>query len=199
MKRTIITSVITIAAIVTIGLAVFFIFKPIELKTEKRSSTSLIQEKIVELSELATLKYEYSDVVVSRTNRKISLGVTDLKFAEAIKLIKYSGYLKAGTDLSKVSVLYNKEKDLMLVRVPKARILDNVAEIEKAEVEDVKGNILSDYPTQTVFDVISKNKEKVEKKKISEGLLEKADQSTQKLLTSFLKSNEYKNISIEIY
>ncbi|WP_215148627.1 DUF4230 domain-containing protein [Exiguobacterium sp. s91] len=199
MKRTIITSVITIAAIVTIGLAVFFIFKPIELKTEKRSSTSLIQEKIVELSELATLKYEYSDVVVSRTNRKISLGVTDLKFAEAIKLIKYSGYLKAGTDLSKASVSYNKEKNLMLVRVPKARILDNVAEIEKAEVEDVKGNILSDYPTQTVFDVISKNKEKVEKKKISEGLLEKADQSTQKLLTSFLKSNEYKNISIEFY
>ncbi|UKS56072.1 DUF4230 domain-containing protein [Exiguobacterium acetylicum] len=199
MKKTIITSIISIVSFVMIGLAIFFIFKPIELKTEKRSSTSLIQEKIVELSELATLKYEYSDVVVSRTNRKISLGVTDLKFAEAIKLIKYSGYLKAGTDLSKASVSYNKEKNLMLVRVPKARILDNVAEIEKAEVEDVKGNILSDYPTQTVFDVISKNKEKVEKKKISEGLLEKADQSTQKLLTSFLKSNEYKNISIEFY
>ncbi|WP_410502159.1 DUF4230 domain-containing protein [Exiguobacterium acetylicum] len=199
MKRTIITSVIAMVAIVMIGFAIFFTFKPIELTTEKRSSTSLIQEKIVELSELATLKYEYSDVIVSRTNRKISLGITDLKFAEAIKLIKYSGYLKAGTDLSKASVSYNKEEDLVLVRVPKARILDNVAEIEKAEVEDVKGNILSDYPTQTVFDVISKNKEKVEKKKVSEGLLEKADQSTQKLLTSFLKSNEYKNISIEFY
>ena len=182
-----------------IGFSIFFTFKPIELTTEKRSSTSLIQEKIVELSELATLKYEYSDVVVSRTNRKISLGITDLKFAEAIKLIKYSGYLKAGTDLSKVSLSYNKEEDLMLVRVPKARILDNVAEIEKAEVEDVKGNLLSDYPTQTIFDVISKNKEKVEKKKVSEGLLEKADRSTQKLLTSLLKSNEYKNISIEFY
>jgi len=199
LKKTIITSIISLVAIIVIGFSIFFTFKPIELTTEKRSSTSLIQEKIVELSELATLKYEYSDVVVSRTNRKISLGITDLKFAEAIKLIKYSGYLKAGTDLSKVSVSYNKEEDLMLVRVPKARILDNVAEIEKAEVEDVKGNLLSDYPTQTVFDVISKNKEKVEKKKVREGLLEKADQSTQKLLTSFLKSNEYKNISIEFY
>ncbi|MFL0201422.1 DUF4230 domain-containing protein [Exiguobacterium acetylicum] len=199
MKKTIITSIISIVSFVMIGLAIFFIFKPIELTTEKKYSTSLIQEKITDLSELATLKYEYSDVIVSRTNRKISLGITDVKFAEAIKLIKYSGYLKAGTDLSKASVSYNKEKDSMLVRVPKARILDNVAEIEKAEVEDVKGNILSDYPTQTVFDVISKNKEKVEKKKISEGLLEKADQSTQKLLKSFLKSNEYKNISIEFY
>lgn len=199
MKKTIITSIISIVSFVMIGLAIFFIFKPIELTTEKKYSTSLIQEKITDLSELATLKYEYSDVIVSRTNRKISLGITDVKFAEAIKLIKYSGYLKAGTDLSKASVSYNKEKDSMLVRVPKARILDNVAEIEKAEVEDVKGNILSDYPTQTVFDVISKNKEKVEKKKISEGLLKKADQSTQKLLKSFLKSNEYKNISIEFY
>lgn len=199
MKKTIITSIISIVSLVMIGLAIFFIFKPIELTTEKKYSTSLIQEKITDLSELATLKYEYSDVIVSRTNRKISLGITDVKFAEAIKLIKYSGYLKAGTDLSKASVSYNKEKDSMLVRVPKARILDNVAEIEKAKVEDVKGNILSDYPTQTVFDVISKNKEKVEKKKISEGLLEKADQSTEKLLQSFLKSNEYKNISIEFY
>ncbi|OIN67665.1 hypothetical protein BLD48_05465 [Exiguobacterium sp. KRL4] len=199
MKKTIITSVISIVAVAILGLIALFIFKPIELKTEKQSSTYLIQEKIVDLSELATLKYEYSDVIVSRTNRKLPFGITDLKFAEAIKLIKYSGYLKAGTDLSKVSVSYNKEKDLMLVRVPKASILDNVAEIEKAEVEDVKGNILSDYPTQTVFDVISKNKEKVEKKKVSEGLLEKADQSTQKLLISFLKSNEYKNISIEFY
>lgn len=199
MKKTIITSIISIVSLVMIGLAIFFIFKPIELTTEKKYSTSLIQEKITDLSELATLKYEYSDVIVSRTNRKISLGITDVKFAEAIKLIKYSGYLKAGTDLSKASVSYNKEKDSMLVRVPKARILDNVAEIEKAKVEDVKGNILSDYPTQTVFDVISKNKEKVEKKKISEGLLEKADQSTEKLLKSFLKSNEYKNISIEFY
>jgi len=199
LKKTIITSIISIVSLVMIGLAIFFIFKPIELTTEKKYSTSLIQEKITDLSELATLKYEYSDVIVSRTNRKISLGITDVKFAEAIKLIKYSGYLKAGTDLSKASVSYNKEKDSMLVRVPKARILDNVAEIEKAKVEDVKGNILSDYPTQTVFDVISKNKEKVEKKKISEGLLEKADQSTEKLLQSFLKSNEYKNISIEFY
>jgi len=199
VKKTILTSLISIVAVVMIGLVLFFTLKPIELTTEKRSTTSLIQEKIVELSELATLKYEYSDVIVSRTNRKLSLGITDLKFAEAIKLIKYSGYLKAGTDLSKVKLSYEEEEDLMIVKVPKAKILDNVAEIEKAEVEDVKGNMLSDYPTQTVVDVISKNKEEVEKKKVSEGFLKKADQSTQKLLTSFLKSNEYKNILIEFY
>lgn len=200
MKKLMITSLVLALIIVIAGSIILFQVKPFELTTNKSSDTSLVQDKIVELSELATLKYEYSQVIVSRTNREVSLvGLSDIKFAEAIRLIEYSGYLKAGTDFSNIQLSYDDADDRMLVRVPKSKILDNVAETEKAKVEDVKGNIFSDYPTQTIFDEINAEKEKVEKKKVDQGFLEEADKATEKLLTSFLNSNGYENVRVEFY
>ncbi len=191
------TIVVVVLTVVIAGAVIWSQMKPLGVTTSKSSSTSLVQDRILELSELATLKYEYSEVIVSRTDRKVPM--TDIKFAEAIKLIRYSGYLKAGTDLSKIKLSYDETDDRMSVRVPKSEILDNVAETEKAKVEDVKGSILSDYPSQTIFDEINTNKEKMEKKKISQGFLDEADQATEKLLTSFLNSNGYKDVVIEFY
>ena len=57
----------------------------------------------MELSEWTTLKYEYENVIVSRTNKTLPLpGDNDIKYAETIKLIEYSGYLKAGTNLKEI-------------------------------------------------------------------------------------------------
>jgi len=197
LKKMMATIVVVVLTVVIAGAVIWSQMKPPGVTTSKSSSTSLVQDRILELSELATLKYEYSEVIVSRTDRKVPL--TDIKFAETIKLIKYSGYLKAGTDLSKITFSYDEKEKRMSVRVPKSEILDNVAETEKSKVEDIKGSILSDYPSQTILDEINTSKEKVEKKKISEGFLEQADQATEKLLTSFLKSNGYEDVVIEFY
>lgn len=183
-----------------VGAIILFQFKPFEFTTNKSSDTALVQDRIVELSELATLKYEYSHVIVSRTNREVSLiGLSDIKFAEAIKLIEYSGYLKAGTDFSNIKLSYDDKDESMLVQVPKSKILDNVAETENTKVTDIKGNIFSDYPSQTIMDEITKDKEKVEEKKVSQGFLKEADKATEKLLISFLNSNGYENVTVEFY
>lgn len=166
----------------------------------KTSSTSLLQDNLVELSEWATLKYEYSNVIISRTEKNLSiLGISDINYAETIKLIEYSGYLKAGTDLSKNQITYDDLSKKLLVRVSKSQILDNVVETDKTTVEDVKGNIFSDYPTQTVFDEINTHKKQLEEEKISQGFLEEADQRVRQLLMSFLKAQGYDNIEIEFF
>nr|WP_251131213.1 MULTISPECIES: DUF4230 domain-containing protein [unclassified Exiguobacterium] len=195
-----ISSLILVLGTVMVGAIILFQFKPFEFTTNKSSDTALVQDRIVELSELATLKYEYSHVIVSRTNREVSLiGLSDIKFAEAIKLIEYSGYLKAGTDFSNIKLSYDDKDESMLVQVPKSKILDNVAETENTKVTDIKGNIFSDYPSQTIMDEITKDKEKVEEKKVSQGFLKEADKATEKLLISFLNSNGYENVTIEFY
>lgn len=179
----------------TLSRASFF-----EVSTNRSSETALIQDRLVELSDLTTLKYEYSNVIVSRTNRSVSLmGKTDIEFAEAIKLIEYSGYLKAGTDLSKVEVNTDKETEQVSVRVPHSQILDNVVETDKTTVEDVKGNVFSDYPTQVVFDEINENKKQLEEEKVQQGFLDEADERVASLLTSFLSSNGYNEVIIEFY
>lgn len=200
MKKLMISSLTLVLVTVIVGSIILFQFKPFEFTTNKSSDTALVQDRIVELSELATLKYEYSHVIVSRTNREVSLiGLSDIKFAEAIKLIEYSGYLKAGTDFTNIKLSYDDKDESMLVQVPKSKILDNVAETENTKVTDIKGNIFSDYPSQTIMEEITKDKEKVEEKEVNQGFLEEADKATEKLLISFLNSNGYENVTIEFY
>lgn len=195
-----IVPILSIWFVLTVG---FFILNKTEIigiQTNKSSETALTQEKLVELSELATLKYEYSNVIISRTDRSIPVpGFPDFNFAEAIKLIEYSGYLKAGTDFSKVQQTYDDVSKRVLVKVPKSYILDNVVETEKTKVEDVKGNIFSDYPSQIIFDEINTHKKQLEEEKISQGFLEEADKRAELLLISHFSSNGYNDVIIEFY
>lgn len=172
----------------------------IKITTERSSDTSMLQDNLVELSEWTTLKYEYSNVIISRTDRNLIIfGITDIRFAESIKLIEYSGYLKAGTDLSKVEITYDKTLKKLNVRVPKSQVLDNVIETEKTRVEDIKGNIFSDYPIQFVFDELNEQKSIIEEEKISQGFLDDADKRVEELLISFLTAKGFENISIEFF
>jgi hypothetical protein len=191
--------IILITLIILTGV-IYFVEKNdlFQEKTNKTSKTLVLQDNLLELSEWTTLKYEYSNVIVSRTEKSLSLpGISDINYAEAIKLIEYSGYLKAGTDLSKIQISYDESTKRLLVKVPKSQILDNVAETEKTKVEDIKGNIFSDYPTQTVFDEINVQKELLQKDKISQGFLEEADNRIRLLLTSFLRAKGFDDIVIE--
>lgn len=172
----------------------------VSVATNRSSEIYLAQDRLVELSEWATLRYEYSNVIVSRTERSLSLPViSDVNISETIKLIAYTGYLKAGTDLAKVEILYNETSQQCKVRVPKSRIIDNVVETENTRVEDIKGSILSDYPTQTIMDEINASKKALQEEKISQGFLEEADMRTKSLLISFLKSLGYNDVVVEFY
>lgn len=187
---------------IVLVVVIIVVVKPevFQITTNKTSEISLIQDKLVELSEWTTLKYDYSNVIISRTEKSISLiGIKDINYAETIKLIKYSGYLKAGTDPSKIQISYDEISKKLLVKVPKSQIFDNVVETEKTTVEDVKGSIFSNYPTQTVFDEINVNKKQLEDEKISQGFLEEADKRIQLLLTSFLGANGFNDVVIEFY
>lgn len=171
-----------------------------ETSTNKSSETALLREQLVDMSELTTLKYEYSNVIVSRTDKNFHFfDLPDFKYAEAIRLIEYSGYLKAGTDLAKMELDTDEASNTASVRLPKSQILDNVVETEQMTVEDVKGTIFSDYPTQTVIDEINTHKKQLEEEKISQGLLEEADANAQSFVTSVLKSHGYDEVDIAFY
>lgn len=191
--------VVLILALVFVGALLMSNDTLFQTKTNITSEAALIQDRLVELSEWTTLRYDYSNVIISRTERTLSLGVTDINYGEAIRLIEYSGYLKAGTDLSKLQISYNEETEKMFIRVPKSKILDNVVDTDSAIVEDVKGNIFSDYPTQIIFDEINAEKKLLEEEKVRQGFLDEADIRIHSLLTSFLATNGYNDVVIEFY
>lgn len=197
MKKSLIGVIISMLLIVIVGLVFFPQIKPFGITSSQSSHTSLIQERVVELSELVTLKYEYSKAMVNRDDKKILL--TDIRFAETIKLVEYTGYLKAGSDLSKVEVAYDEDGKQITVRVPKAKVLDNVVNLKDMKIEDVKGNIFSDPPTQQIIDDIYDESKKFEEKKIRQGFLTEADKRTEEVLKSFLNPDKENEVIVEFY
>lgn len=198
MKRMIGRVSFVLLTLILIGVIAIVVIKPSVFSTNQQADVSLVKDRLVELTELTTLKYEYSNVIVSRNTTSVSLiGLKDVKLAEAIKLIEYSGYLKAGTDLSNMEVSYNDTTEQLKVTVPHSTILDNVANTDDAVVTDVKGTLFSDYPSQLIFDEINKEKAKMEKTKIDQGLLTEADERIEAFLTEFLKNSGYETVAIE--
>lgn len=176
---------------------IFIINKTGLFQTNKISSeSSLIYEKLVDLSEWTTLKYEYRNIIVSRLEQKVPL--FEFNYAETIKLIEYTGYLKAGTDLSKIQIS-DLSADKVFIRVPKSKILDNVAETEKAKVEDVKGNIFSDYSSQIIFDEINADKKLLEEEKVNQGFLLEADKKVEQSIKSFFSVYGFNDVAVEFY
>ncbi|QUP87155.1 DUF4230 domain-containing protein [Exiguobacterium sp. PFWT01] len=195
MKRMIGRVSFVLLTLILIGVIAIVVIKPSVFSTNQQADVSLVKDRLVELTELTTLKYEYSNVIVSRNSTKVPL--VEIKIAEAIKLIEYSGYLKAGTDLSSMEVSYNDTTEQLNVTVPHSTILDNVANTDDAKVTDVKGTLFSDYPSQLIFDEINKEKAKMEKTKIEQGLLIEADERIEAFLTEFLKNSGYETVAIE--
>ncbi|MET2871298.1 DUF4230 domain-containing protein [Exiguobacterium sp. TRN 1102] len=195
MKRMIGRVSFVLLTLILIGVIAIVVIKPSVFSTNQQADVSLVKDRLVELTELTTLKYEYSNVIVSRNSTKVPL--VEIKLAEAIKLIEYSGYLKAGTDLSNMEVSYNDTTEQLKITVPHSTILDNVANTDDAKVTDVKGTLFSDYPSQLIFDEINKEKAKMEKAKIEQGLLTEADERIEAFLTEFLKNSGYETVAIE--
>lgn len=167
------------------------------LSTKNSSEAALLQDNLVELSEWTTLKYEYTNVIISRSEKNLSLiGLPDVKLAEVIKLIQYSGYLKAGTDMSTIDITIDQGSNKLTAKVAKSKILDNVVMTETAVVEDIKGNIFIDYSPQIVFDEINEHKKQLEIDKVSQGFLKEADLRLTQLLIAFFKTKGYEDIEI---
>lgn len=201
MKNKLVKVVFWIVSVIIAGIVIppFINASPLfESSANKSSETALIREQLVEMSELTTLKYEYSNVIVSRTDKTFSFfDLPDFKYAEAIRLIEYSGYLKAGTDLEKMELDVDEASNKASISLPKSQILDNVVETENMTVEDVKGTIFSDYPTQTIINEINAYKKQLEEEKISQGFLDEADANAESFFTSILKSHGYDDVDIE--
>ncbi|ANU20788.1 hypothetical protein BBI15_11465 [Planococcus plakortidis] len=195
--------VVILFFVLVIGAAAGYAFSQTNLfgvTTDSSSDASLVQDQIVKIAELASLEYEYSNVIVSETGKNISLpGVSDIKFAEAIRLIEYDGYIKAGSKASEIETSYNDSTKRLVVRVPKAEILENVADTQNMEIRDIKDELFSDYPSQKIIEDINIEKEKLEKEKIEQGFLEEADKNTEEILTALLETPAYNEVIIEFY
>lgn len=160
---------------------------------EREIISSTIEEKVSKIVELSTVKYNYTDIVTYRNSKELS-GLK-VPFTEKKFIVQYSGYIKAGVDLSTIEVDI-KDPDTIHIVMEKAKILENTIIEEEVKFFDEKDGIFNKLSFEDLFAVLIGEKEKAKKQAIDRGLLNESQGNAEEILLSLLEEMKFKNIVI---
>lgn len=192
MKKRIKNILIYLVLAVLIATGIYFYFQ-MRVTTSTENFSSTVSERVVKILQLSTLEYNYTDVVSYKESKKYNK--LNIPFTEKKFLIKYTGYLKAGVDLSDVAVDI-KDPTTIHITINHAKITDNVINEEDLYVYDEKESLFNQLKIEDVYDVLVDEKQKTETKVIENGFLQEADQRSKDLITELLKALNFENIVI---
>jgi len=129
----------TLAVVAIIGVLVwnfsgFGFNTPIEVETVSEISSELITASIMEITELATLSYDYRNVIVFSEQTTVSLFGAQLGLPGTTRslIAAYSGSMRIGIDTSNVSV--NIAGSAIIVTLPAAQILTHAVDMDSIRV-----------------------------------------------------------------
>ncbi|MGI6752061.1 MAG: DUF4230 domain-containing protein [Anaerovoracaceae bacterium] len=186
-------AVVLLVLVMIMGISIISLSSGFKIVRETRHSSHNLEQQITKLSELATVKYRYKDVMEysdSMRIKGINLPLTNKKY-----LVVYGGYIKAGVDLKDTEVEVIDENSVKLI-VGKPRVLDNVIDEKITSVYDEKDGLFNKITITDYTDIQKENKEKLENEIIENGLLDEAERNAKELLTAILIGFGYDNISI---
>ena len=178
--------------IVVLAIVLFMYFR-FSIKKETNILSNNVQEQVMKLLDLSTVKYNYTNVVSYKDNKKLK--DLDIPFTNKGFLIKYSGYIKAGIDLSTATVNVVDKHKVEIV-LDKPIVFDNVINEEDSYVYDEKESLFNQLKIQDLYDVLTEEQKKMEKEVIEKGLLNEAEENAKEILNSFLTSMGFTDINI---
>lgn len=180
----------------TILILLVIILDKFEIKEKNIITSDLIEEKISNIAELTTLKYTYKNVVKLKKAKEFSGGFK-IPFTEKSLIFTYSGYIKAGVDLSSVNVTINEDGESIVIKLKNATILDNIVNEGSVEVFDEKSSVFNKLSTSDYLDSIVEEKEKTESDLIKDGFLEQANDQTKLILDTLVSGMGFEKIEIK--
>lgn len=171
-------------------------FKSFTVNTHETISVSTIEEKIARISELAVLKYNYKDIATFQDVKKMN-GI-NLPFSEKSFIIVYSGYVKAGIDLSNIDVeIDQKNEKSVRVKLDKAKIIDNVINEDDAKVYDEKSNIFNKLSLEDLLKVFAQKRIDIEEELQENGFLGEANKHCKRLIEGLLIGIGFEEVKVE--
>ena len=183
--------------IIVLGVALLilaiFAYRKISVERQTNLLSNTIEEQVTKLVELATVKYNYTNIVEYDDVMKfkgLNLPFTNKRF-----IVKYSGYIKAGIDLADVEINM-KNKDTVALTMNKPEIVENVISEEDVYFYDEKDSVFNKISFADLYTVLIEEKEKMKEEVIEKGILNDAEKNGEEILKSFLKGMGFKNINI---
>lgn len=173
-----------------------YLYFQIKVTTDSQVFSSTVSENVLKILQLSTLQYNYTDVISYKQSSEyngLKIPFTEKKF-----LIKYTGYIKAGTDLNNIKITIT-EPDTIHISLEHCKITDNVINEEDVHVYDEKESIFNQLKISDYYQVLVEEKKKTESKIVENGFLTEADDYAKQLIEELLKAMNFKNITINFY
>ena len=146
-----------------------------------------IYKEINNIGELATVEYLFTDTAVFSDSKQIKNW--NIPFTEKSFTVRWDGRIKAGIDITGVSIEVNEEAKNIIVNVPAATILSYEIFTDSVEVFDEKNNVFNPISIEDKVEVDAKSEDAMRERAIDNGLLEKAQENAENILRSLLTTN----------
>ncbi len=171
-----------------------FLYSKLSIKKNVSLLSNTVEEKVLKLLEMSTVKYNYTNVVAYKDNKQ--LNGFNMPFSNKSFLIKYSGYIKAGVDLNTIETNV-KDKKTVELTLDKPTVFDNVIAEEDVYIYDERDSIFNKLSFKDLYEVLIEEKKNMEKEVIGKGLLNDAEKNAEEILDSLLEGMGFENIEIK--
>ena len=190
MRRTNYSALLMLALALVLA---FMLYRTKYAQSRQVYDSSVIMEKISYVKELSLVKYSYSGVI-SFTDylRFINLQVP---MTEKSFLIKYTGYVKAGIDVSKTTV--SVKGKTVKIGLPKPVIQETVIDEKSLQVYDESMNILNPIKVADYQKAIVAEQNKIKQDALAKGILTESSDQAHKFITSLLEELGFEIIEID--
>lgn len=145
---------------------------------------TVVKQQIEEIGELASISYDYTDIVEQSSNNElfgIGIPLTSKEF-----LLTYSGHIKAGVDMNKAEV--SVEGMRVTITLPQAKILSHEIDEDSVRYWDLKNDVFNKIKWEDRQEARKTLKHDQEEKVAENGLLDRADEQAREGVEAFSKS-----------
>lgn len=149
---------------------------------------SEFESKIQDVSELATLEYQYTNVGIVDGEKQFSFWNQKIPFTGKTAVIVMDGEIKVGIDCSKTEVDCDDKKKEIVVKLPPSAILSNELDEKSMTVVEDEQSIFNKLTQEDHNNLRKQIKEKALENAKKSNVLEVADERAQLLIKDMIES-----------
>lgn len=146
----------------------------------------ITNDEIKSIGELATMEYLYTDA--SRFSKSRQIKGVKIPFTEKSFLLRWNGVIKAGINVEEITTEIDEATNTLLITMPAAEILSHEVDNESVEVLDEKNNLFNSIKVEDKVAFDEQVAQEMEDIATKNGLLEKAQENAQEIITRLLSA-----------
>ena len=146
-------------------------------------NTQIIEDGLRDMGVLITEEYYFTQVEEYSSSKKVLIFDSKSSFTYS-----YDGTVSAGIDCNKVKIAKDDEAKTVNITIPKADIIGVNIDKESFKIYEEKEGLWNKTGIDDFNDSLMEFEDAAKKKALEKGIIDKADEGAQKLISSFVDS-----------